>query len=59
MTPHTIFDVEKAFALPRGLALTLRIDNLLNDRYYVTFANAQGNHFAPPRTFDLGFRFSH
>jgi len=40
------------------MALTLRVRNLLNDRYYVTFANAQGNHYAPPRTFDLGLRFN-
>jgi outer membrane receptor protein involved in Fe transport len=37
--------------------LLTRIQNLLNDRYYVTLLNAQGNHFAPPRTFDVGLKF--
>ena len=40
------------------MALTLRVRNLFNDRYYVTFANAQGNHYAPPRTFDVGLRLN-
>ncbi len=56
-TPHTIFAAEKGFALSKGVALTARIQNLLNDRYYVTFLNAQGTHYAPPREFDLGLRF--
>ncbi len=57
-TPHVTFDAEKGFALHGGMALTLRVRNILNDRYFVTFANAQGNHYAPPRTFDLGLRFN-
>ena len=57
-TPHLTFDGEKGFALRNGMALTLRVRNLLNDRYYVTFANAQGDHFAPPRTFDVGLRLN-
>jgi outer membrane receptor for monomeric catechols len=57
-TPHLTFDAEKGFALAHGMALTLRVRNLLNDRYYVTFANAQGDHFAAPRTFDVGLRFN-
>ena len=57
-TPHLTLDAEKGFALRSGMALTVRVRNLLNDRYYVTFANAQGNHEAPPRTFDLGLRLS-
>jgi hypothetical protein len=57
-TPHLTFNAEKGFALRNGMALTLRVRNLLNDRYYVTFANAQGDHFAPPRTFDAGLRFN-
>ena len=56
-TPHTIFAVEKGFALSKNVALTARILNLFNDRYYVTLLNAQGNHVAPPRTFDIGLRF--
>jgi hypothetical protein len=56
-TPHTIFAVEKGIALANHMALTARIENLLNDRYYVTLLNAQGNHAAPPREFTLGLRF--
>ena len=57
-TPHTIFAVEKGFAFGKDLALTARITNLLNDRYFVTLLNAQGNHYAPPREFSVGLRFS-
>jgi hypothetical protein len=57
-TPHLTFDAEKGFALHNGMALTLRVRNVFNDRYYVTFANAQGNHYAPPRTFDVGLRLN-
>jgi hypothetical protein len=57
-TPHLTFDAEKGIALHGGMAMTLRVRNLLNDRYYVTFANAQGNHYAPPRTFDVGLRLT-
>jgi outer membrane receptor protein involved in Fe transport len=56
-TPHTIFALEKGVAVGKNLALTGRIENLLNDRYYVTLLNAQGNHVAPPRAFTLGLRF--
>jgi len=56
-TPHTILSVEKGIALSDHLAVTARIDNLLNDRYYVTLFNAQGNHVASPRTFQIGVRF--
>jgi outer membrane receptor protein involved in Fe transport len=56
-TPHTIFAIEKGVAIGKEVALTGRIQNLLNDRYYVTLLNAQGNHFAPPREFDIGLRF--
>jgi outer membrane receptor protein involved in Fe transport len=55
-TPHTIFNAEKGIALSPKTALTLDIENLLNDRYYVTLLNAQGNHFAAPRTFSMGVR---
>ncbi len=55
-TPHLTFDAEKGIALHGGMALTLRVRNLFNDRYLVTYLNAQGNHFAPPRTFDIGLR---
>jgi len=56
-TPHTVFAFEKGIGIARHTALTLRVTNLLNDRYFVTILNAQGNHYAPPRTFDVGLRF--
>jgi outer membrane cobalamin receptor len=58
LTPHVTFDAEKGIALAPGLVMTLRIQNLLNDQYLVTFLNAQGNHYASPRTFEVGFRIS-
>lgn len=58
MTPHTTFDVEKGIAIAPKIALTFDIDNVLNDRYYVTLLNAQGNHVAAPRTFSIGVRFT-
>ena len=36
------------------MAVFLDVQNLLNDRYYVTLLNAQGNHYAPPRLIDVG-----
>jgi len=56
-TPHLTFNVEKGIALAKDTALTLEVDNLLNDRYFVTLLNAQGNHYAPPRLFTLGIRY--
>jgi Carboxypeptidase regulatory-like domain/TonB-dependent Receptor Plug Domain len=57
-TPHLTFDVEKGIALQHGIALTFAVGNVFNDRYLVTFANAQGNHYARPRTFELGLRLN-
>lgn len=56
-TPHTTFNVEDGIAISPKAALTLDIQNLLNDRYYVTLLNAQGNHFGPGRELDVGVRF--
>lgn len=58
MTPHTTFNVEQGIAVGPKTALTLDVQNLLNDRYYVTLLNAQGDHYAAPRTFNFGMRFS-
>jgi TonB dependent receptor/Carboxypeptidase regulatory-like domain len=55
-TPHITLDVEDGFAVSPNTAVTFDIRNLLNDRYFVTYINAQGNHYAPPRTFEIGFR---
>jgi Carboxypeptidase regulatory-like domain/TonB dependent receptor/TonB-dependent Receptor Plug Domain len=57
-TPHITLDAEKGFGLGHGVALTVRVGNIFNDRYFVTFANAQGTHYARPRTIDMGLRFS-
>ena len=56
-TPHTIFNAEEGIALSPKAAFTMGIQNLLNDRYFVTLINAQGNHYAPPRTFQVGVKF--
>ena len=55
-TPHTTFNVEEGIAIGPKTALTFGIQNLLNDRYFVTLINAQGNHYAPPRTLNFGVR---
>ncbi|MGA3037561.1 MAG: TonB-dependent receptor [Vulcanimicrobiaceae bacterium] len=55
-TPHTTFNVEEGLALNAKTAITLGIQNILNDRYFVTYLNAQGNHYAPPRMFTVGVR---
>jgi len=56
VAPHIIFNVGESIPIAPGTALTIGIQNLLNDRYYVTLLNAQGNHYAPPRTFALGIQ---
>ena len=56
-TPHTVFNIEKGVGVGSGVAVTLGIQNVLNDRYFVTLLNAQGNHYAPPRTLHVGLRF--
>lgn len=56
-TPHIVFDAEKGFAVTQNMALTLRVGNVLNDRYFVTLANAQGDHMSQGRTFNLGVTF--
>jgi len=57
-TPHITFNLAKGVPLHGDMALTLRVRNLFNDRYFVTFANAQGPHYAPPRTFEVALRFN-
>ena len=56
--PHTTFDLVKGIGLPGHTALTLGIYNIFNDRYRITYLNAQGNHFAARRTFEFGWRFA-
>jgi hypothetical protein len=55
-TPHTTFNVEEGVPIGSKTALTFGIENILNDRYFVTYINAQGNHYAPPRIFTVGVR---
>ena len=55
-TPHTVFNVSEGIPIGENAALTIGIQNLLNDRFYVTLLNAQGNHYAPPRTFTAGLQ---
>jgi hypothetical protein len=55
--PHLTFDAEKGFGIGHDAAVTLHVRNVLNDRYFVTILNAQGNHFAAPREFEVGVRF--
>ena len=45
--PHTTFDVVKGIGLGGGTTLTLSIGNVLNDRYRVTYDNAQATATPP------------
>jgi outer membrane receptor protein involved in Fe transport len=36
----------------------LGVRNALNDRYRITYLNAQGNHYDAGRSFTLGLRFT-
>ena len=57
-TPHTTFDVERGLTLGPQTKLTLRVRNLLNDQYRITYLNTQGNHWYAGRSFDAEFSFS-
>ncbi|MBV9972301.1 MAG: TonB-dependent receptor [Candidatus Eremiobacteraeota bacterium] len=57
-TPHLTIDAEKAWSVAARAALIVRVRNLFNDRYFVTLQNAQGNHYAAPRTVELGLGFT-
>jgi hypothetical protein len=48
--PHLTFDGEKGFQLQPGLTLAAGMTNLFNDRYWITYLNAQGFHTAQGRT---------
>lgn len=56
--PHTTFDLEKGIAVGNDTQFTLGIHNILNDRYRITYLNAQGNHYDAGRTFTFGLRFA-
>lgn len=55
--PHTTFDLVKGIGLSGGSALTVAVYNFFNDRYRITYLNAQGNHYSAGRTFEIGWRF--
>ncbi|HYK52504.1 MAG TPA: carboxypeptidase regulatory-like domain-containing protein [Candidatus Eremiobacteraceae bacterium] len=57
-TPHTTFDVEHGMPFGSDAKLTLRIRNLLNDRYRITYLNAQGDHWYAGRSFDAELSFN-
>ena len=54
--PHLTFDLSKGIPLSRSATLTLRSWNIFNDRYRITYLNAQGNHMNAGRTFEIGVR---
>ena len=56
-SPHVTFDAEKGIALTADVKLTLRVRNLLNHEYLITYLNAQGNHYSAGRSVDVGFEF--
>jgi hypothetical protein len=56
-TPHTTFDIEKAFQMSPSTRLRFRIRNLLDDQYRITYLNAQGNHWYAGRAFDVDWQF--
>jgi len=57
-TPHTVFDVERGFDVGNSAGVVVRISNILNDRYFITYQNAQGNHVAAGRAIDVTLRLS-
>jgi len=56
-TPHIVFSAEQGIALGRETTLTARVVNLLNDHFYVTYLNAQGNHYYTGRAVSLSLQF--
>ena len=56
-TPHTIFSVEEGVPLGAQTRAVARIVNLLNDHFYITYLNAQGNHWYTERAFSLAVQF--
>ena len=56
-TPHTVFNVEDGVALSPHTRVVGRIVNLLNDHFYVTYLNAQGNHWYTERAFNIELQF--
>ena len=57
-SPHTTFSIEKGIALAPTATLWARIDNVLDHKYWITLANAQGNHYAAGRSFSVGVKLA-
>jgi hypothetical protein len=56
-TPHITFDAEKAMPIGTETKAILRVRNLLNDEYRITYLNAQGNHWYTRRAVELRMQF--
>ncbi|HKW44171.1 MAG TPA: TonB-dependent receptor [Candidatus Eremiobacteraceae bacterium] len=56
-SPHVTFDAEKGVALGADTKMTIRVRNLLDHEYRITYLNAQGNHYDARRSIDVGFAF--
>jgi hypothetical protein len=56
-TPHIVFSAEQGIALGHQTTLTARVVNLLNDHFYVTYLNAQGNHYYTGRSVTVSLQF--
>jgi len=50
---HLTFDLTVGRKLPNGLALTVTLANLLNDRFAITSEGLDGAHYARPRSLQL------
>jgi hypothetical protein len=57
-TPHTTFSAEKGVAIGPNAQVWARIGNLLDNQYWITLDNAQGNHYAASRTFAVGLKLA-
>lgn len=57
-SPHATFSLEKGVAIGPSATLWARIDNVLGHQYWITLANAQGDHYAAGRTFSIGLKLA-
>ena len=56
-TPHIVFSAEQGIPLGRQTTLTARVVNLLNDHFFITYLNAQGNHYYTGRAVSVSLQF--
>lgn len=57
--PHLTFDAEKGIVLGHEVSVAAGILNLFQDRYFITYQNAQGYHYAQPRAFYVKMNITH